>query len=73
MMNFLCKAYPKSGLALTLAGVAAVAFAAPHIAVDSSTFDLGTIYEGKMSTATHVFRVKNIGDSVLRIKQVKPG
>jgi hypothetical protein len=62
-----------SGWLLTLAGSLSVAFASPQISVDSSTFDLGTIYEGKMPSATHAFKVKNTGDSILRIQQVKPG
>jgi hypothetical protein len=63
----------KTGLFLTLMGAVTAAFAAPQISVDSATFDLGVMYEGKLTTATHAFKVKNTGDSVLRIQQVKPG
>jgi hypothetical protein len=54
-------------------GGAAWVFASPEISVDTATYDLGVIYEGKMSSATHVFKVKNTGDSTLFIKSVKPG
>jgi hypothetical protein len=60
-------------LIASLLGGSSVAFALPEISVDSATFDLGVIYEGKMPAATHVFKVKNTGDSTLFIKQVKPG
>ena len=63
----------KAGLLLALMGGMGAAFASPQIAVDSSMFELGSIYEGKLATATHVFKVKNTGDSVLHIHQVKPG
>ncbi|MDD5676215.1 MAG: hypothetical protein PHC61_18730 [Chitinivibrionales bacterium] len=43
------------------------------IAIDSSNFDLGGIDEGSMDFVKHVFKVKNKGDSVLHIKQVRPG
>ncbi|HEX7509933.1 MAG TPA: hypothetical protein VF335_01425 [Chitinivibrionales bacterium] len=63
----------KTGLFLALMGGMTAAFAAPQISVDSATFDLGVMYEGKLTTATHAFKVKNTGDSILRIQQVKPG
>ena len=63
----------KTGLFLTFMGGMTAAFAAPQISVDSATFDLGVMYEGKLTTATHAFKVKNTGDSILHIQQVKPG
>jgi len=65
--------HSRTGLLLTLMGGMSVAFASPQISVDSATFELGTIYDGALPSATHVFKVKNTGDSVLRIQQVKPG
>jgi hypothetical protein len=55
-----------------LAGSAAT-FSSPQISVDSANFDLGTLYAGKTMSAKHAFKIKNTGDSVLVIKQVKPG
>jgi hypothetical protein len=54
-------------------GGTALVCASPEISVDTPTCDLGIIYEGKMPSATHVFKVKNTGDSTLHIKEVKPG
>lgn len=62
-----------AGLVLSLWAGMGVAFGAAQISVDSASFDVGVIYEGKLSTVTHAFKVKNTGDSVLRIQQVKPG
>jgi hypothetical protein len=61
------------GLVTAFLGGTSALVASPEISVDSATFDLGIIYEGKMPAATHVFKVKNTGDSTLFIKQVKPG
>ncbi len=62
-----------AGFMAALMGSAGILCAAPEISVDSATYDLGVIYEGKTPTATHVFKVKNTGDSTLFIKSVKPG
>lgn len=62
-----------AGLLLFLWAGMGVAFGAAQISVDSASFDAGVIYDGQMSAVTHAFKVKNIGDSVLRIQQVKPG
>ena len=59
-----------------LVGFSACAFVAsgaPLISIDSATYDLGVIYEGKRDSAMHSFKVKNTGDSVLLVKSVKPG
>ena len=50
-----------------------MAFAGPKISVDAKEFDVGTIREGSMSSITHEFRIKNTGDSVLVIHEVRPG
>ena len=62
-----------AGLVLSLWAGMGVAFGAAQITVDSASFDAGVIYDGKMSSIAHAFKVKNTGDSVLRIQQVKPG
>ena len=51
----------------------AACFAAPMIAVDSPNVNLGVIMEGKVSSVKYTFKIKNTGDSVLRILSVKPG
>ena len=43
------------------------------IAVDSSEFSVGTIEEGTQDTVKHIFKIKNKGDIVLHISQVRPG
>jgi hypothetical protein len=55
-----------------MAGSAAT-FSSPQISVDSANFDLGNVRSGKVGSVKHVFKIKNTGDSVLVIKQVKPG
>jgi hypothetical protein len=45
----------------------------PMIAVDSAEFDFGAIKAGSVSSLKHVFKIKNTGDSVLVIKEIKPG
>jgi hypothetical protein len=73
MSIVMCKRNRYGGFLVALMGGAGLLSAAPNISVDSATFDLGVIYEGKMPSATHVFKVKNTGDSTLFIKSVKPG
>jgi hypothetical protein len=46
--------------------------AAPSIQFDTKTFECGTIVEGKAGTVNAVFKVKNTGDSVLRLESVRP-
>lgn len=60
-------------LILGVMTIPAVLFASPNISVDSADFDLGTLLQGEVQTAKHTFKFKNTGDSVLVIKQVKPG
>jgi hypothetical protein len=45
----------------------------PMISVDSEEIDLGVIKQGSRSSAKYVFKVKNTGDSVLVIRDVRPG
>jgi hypothetical protein len=62
-----------AGALVALAGVSAQSFSSPAISVDSANFDLGMIHSGKVQSVKHAFKIKNTGDSVLVIKQVKPG
>ncbi len=48
-------------------------FAGPKIKVDNTDYDAGTILEGSKERVTHTFKLKNIGDEPLHIKEVKPG
>jgi archaellum component FlaG (FlaF/FlaG flagellin family) len=43
------------------------------ISVDSEEVNLGTIKQGTKASAKYVFKVKNTGDSVLVIRDVRPG
>ena len=73
-MQFLkCNKNRLPGVVLSLFTVTAIICASPEISIDSATYDLGIIYEGKMPSVTHVFKVKNTGNSTLAIKQVRPG
>lgn len=45
----------------------------PSVSVDSTEFSVGTIEEGQMSSVTHSFRIKNVGDAPLTLERVKPG
>ncbi len=45
----------------------------PLISVDSEEVNLGTIKQGTKAAAKYVFKVKNTGDSVLVIRDVRPG
>ncbi|MBD3391669.1 MAG: DUF1573 domain-containing protein [Chitinivibrionales bacterium] len=60
-------------LVLIVAITAWSAAAGPKIEVDKADYDDGVIREGAKDTVSHVFTLKNTGDEVLRIKQVKPG
>jgi hypothetical protein len=51
----------------------AALFASPMISVDTVDANMGIIYEGKVTSIKHIFKVKNTGDSVLVIQSVKPG
>jgi hypothetical protein len=46
--------------------------AAPKIQFDTKTFQCGTIVEGKPGVVKSVFNIKNIGDEVLRLENVRP-
>lgn len=48
-------------------------FGGPKIAVDTAEFNAGTIIEGQVPSIKHLYKIKNTGDTVLRIKSVKAG
>ena len=48
-------------------------FGGPKITVDTADINFGTIMEGQMSSVKHTYKIKNTGDSVLKIKNVKAG
>ena len=48
-------------------------FAAPKIEFNSKVFNCGIVVEGKTEKINAVFTVRNTGDSVLKIKNVRPG
>jgi hypothetical protein len=49
----------------------AVVLAAPKIQVDQKEWNYGTVCRN--ATIRHAFVVRNVGDSTLTIKKVKPG
>ncbi len=48
-------------------------WAAPMMTVDTVDHNLGTIREGSKASVSHSFKIKNTGDSVLVIRDVRPG
>ena len=48
-------------------------FSAPQIQFDTTTFDCGTVIEGKTDKLDATFVVKNTGDAPLRLEKVRPG
>jgi len=46
-------------------------FSAPIIQVDSTTYDFGSVKEGQHKSITFTIPVKNVGDEVLEIKDVR--
>ena len=47
--------------------------AGPVIQFDTTTFNCGTVIEGKTDKLNATFIVKNTGDAVLKIEKVRPG
>lgn len=47
--------------------------AAPMIAVDTPDVNVGVFVEGQAVSVKHTFLIKNTGDSVLVIQNVRPG
>jgi hypothetical protein len=45
----------------------------PMISVDNAEYDAGSIKAGSVSSVKHVFKIKNTGDSVLVIRDARPG
>lgn len=45
----------------------------PQISADAEEFDAGNIKGGAVSSVKHVFKIKNTGDSVLVIRDARPG
>jgi hypothetical protein len=45
----------------------------PQISADAEEFDAGAIKAGAASSVKHVFKIKNTGDSVLVIRDARPG
>jgi hypothetical protein len=67
---------PISGISLQAAAVfflPAVLFASPMVEIDNIDAKLGDVIEGQVTSAKYVFKLKNTGDSVLQIINVRPG
>lgn len=61
------------GAAIAAIIMPAALLASPMAVVDTIDANLGDIIEGQATSAKHIFKVKNTGDSVLIIQSVKPG
>jgi hypothetical protein len=59
-------------LALSLCGGIAT-YAAPKIEVDKTTIDCGTVVEWKTDQIKALFTIRNTGDELLKINNVRPG
>ena len=57
---------------LILLTLASTGLCGPAITFDRTTYDCGTVYEGKTDTLNAVFIVKSTGDKALRLKRVTP-
>jgi hypothetical protein len=57
----------------TMLVVPAACKTGPQISADAEEFDAGIIKAGTISSVKHVFKVKNTGDSVLVIRDARPG
>ena len=53
--------------------VSVMAVPTAKITVDTADYNAGTIIEGQMPLFKHSFMIKNTGDSVLKIQNVRPG
>ena len=49
------------------------AAAGPKVGIDTLVVDFGTVYEKKSRFLTHIFSIKNAGDSPLEIYNIRPG
>ncbi len=58
---------------LTVSLCAGTLFAAPQIVFDTKAFQCGNVAEGKVDTLKAVFNIKNTGDKVLVLREVRPG
>lgn len=63
----------KIGSLTLFAAILATTFAGPKISFDTKSFNCGTAIEGVTEKIQATFIVKNTGDSVLKLTNVKPG
>jgi len=59
--------------ALLLPIVVSSVFAGPAILFDTKTYNCGTVVEGKTGRVNAEFIVKNTGNAILKLKNVRPG
>lgn len=60
-----------SGMLLVLSALSLTA--APEIDIEDTSYNCGLFIEGKDEIATAIFKVRNSGDSLLKISNVRPG
>jgi len=58
---------------LAALGLSSALLASPMITIDTMEYNAGTIREGTKQELVHIFKVKNTGDSTLRITDARPG
>jgi hypothetical protein len=63
----------RSGALVLISVMASSVFAGPKIEFDTKTFKCGEVTEGAVEKLDAVFNVRNTGNAVLTIKNVRPG
>lgn len=53
--------------------ITSVLFAGPKIEFDIKSFNCGTVFEGRTEKINAIFVVKNTGNAVLKLENVRPG
>jgi hypothetical protein len=65
--------YQNRAVVLMVPIIAASLFAGPKIEFDTKDFKCGNVTEGKTDKINATFNVKNIGDTLLKLTNVRPG
>jgi len=58
---------------VALVAASSLTLAGPMITIEKTSYDAGSIREGKMAAVTYEFKIKNTGDADLKITRVNPG
>jgi hypothetical protein len=71
--TYAMRRHPFAFLLAAALPVSILAAPSAKITVDTADYNAGTVIEGQMSSVKHTFVIKNTGDSVLKILNVRPG